>query len=57
MPKTIAIPTATAPGYYKEDTGLSGVVKYTGIQNDRDPILMNIGGTVPTSTILEQLPD
>ena len=26
-------------------------VKYTGLDNDRDPILVDIGGTVPTATI------
>ena len=28
-----------------------GVVKYTGSNNDRDPILVEIGGTVPTNTV------
>ena len=27
-----------------------GVLKYTGTDNDRDPILIAIGGTVPTNT-------
>ena len=27
------------------------VLKYTGLNNDRDPILVAIGGTVPTATI------
>jgi len=35
---------------------LDGVVKYTGLENDRDIILVNIGGTVPTDTREEQLP-
>jgi len=35
---------------------MTGQVKYTGAANDRDPILVNIGGTVPTTTRLEQLP-
>ena len=26
-------------------------VRYTGTNNDRDPILVNIGGTVPTNTV------
>ncbi len=50
------IPTATATGYFLEDSNLDGVVKYTGPQNDRDPILLNIGGVVPTNTRLGQLP-
>lgn len=49
-------PTATMPGYYREDNDLNGVVKYTGASNDRDPILINIGGTVPTAVRMEQLP-
>ena len=28
-----------------------GVVKYVGLDNDRDPILVDIGGSVPTATI------
>jgi len=31
-------------------------VKYTGAANDRDIILSNIGGTVPTATRQEQMP-
>jgi hypothetical protein len=31
-------------------------VKYTGANNDRDPILVNIGGTVPTNTRVATLP-
>ncbi|MCB0792453.1 MAG: beta-propeller fold lactonase family protein [Flavobacteriales bacterium] len=27
-----------------------GVIKYTGANNDRDPILVRIGGTIPTAT-------
>jgi hypothetical protein len=33
-----------------------GTVKYTGSGNDRDPILQNIGGVVPTNVRLEQVP-
>ena len=28
------------------------VLKYTGANNDRDPILTTIGGTVPTNTVV-----
>jgi hypothetical protein len=31
-------------------------VKYTGSANDRDMILLNIGGSIPTSIRLQQLP-
>jgi hypothetical protein len=31
-------------------------VKYTGSANDRDLILQNIGGVVPTNTRVQQLP-
>lgn len=34
----------------------SGEVKYTGTGNDRDPVLIAIGGTVPTATIGGYLP-
>lgn len=32
------------------DVTFDGVLKYTGLNNDRDPILIDIGGTVPTNT-------
>jgi hypothetical protein len=35
---------------------MDGAVKYVGANNDRDPILQNIGGVVPTATRTEQLP-
>jgi hypothetical protein len=35
---------------------LDGVVKYTGAGNDKDPILINIGGGSATNTVEEQLP-
>ena len=50
------VPTATAVGYYSEDSNLDGITKYTGIENDRDPILVNIGGVIPTNVRFEQLP-
>ena len=28
-----------------------GIVKYTGMNNDRDPVLVAIGGTVATNTV------
>lgn len=33
------------------NTNPDGFLQYTGAQNDRDPILQAIGGTVPTNTI------
>ena len=33
------------------DTNGDGTLKYTGINNDRDPILVAIGGSVPTNTL------
>jgi hypothetical protein len=36
---------------------LDGAVKYTGVGNDRDVILLNIGGSVPTTTRNAQLPE
>ncbi|MBK6832062.1 MAG: hypothetical protein IPG92_15620 [Flavobacteriales bacterium] len=43
--------------YATEDVNLDSDVKYTGPFNDRDPILVNIGGTVPTAQRFEQLPE
>ena len=31
-------------------------VKYTGTYNDRDVILINIGGSVASNMVVEQLP-
>ncbi len=36
-------------GYFNLDVNLNGIVSCTGANNDRDPILVNIGGTVPTN--------
>ncbi len=33
------------------DVTFDGLLKYTGADNDRDPILVSIGGLMPTSTI------
>ena len=49
-------PTNTVPGYHPEDVNLDGTVRYTGLENDRDIILQNIGGVVPTAQRAEQLP-
>jgi len=35
---------------------MDGVIRYTGENNDRDPILTNIGGVVPTLIRPERLP-
>ena len=50
------MPTLTLNGYYSTDVNLDGVVKYVGANNDRDPILVNIGGTTPTAVRIEQVP-
>jgi hypothetical protein len=36
---------------YSGDVNFNGQIKYTGTTNDRDPILVRIGGTVPTNTV------
>ncbi|MEO8068267.1 MAG: hypothetical protein ABI599_11295 [Flavobacteriales bacterium] len=36
------------------DVNFDGLVRYTGANNDRDPILVAIGGNVPTNTIVGQ---
>ncbi|MFN3875393.1 MAG: hypothetical protein ACK4L7_05740, partial [Flavobacteriales bacterium] len=33
------------------DATFNGVLKYVGEGNDRDPILVRIGGTVPTAAV------
>lgn len=38
------------------DVNGDGRVKYTGADNDRDPILVAVGGTVPTNTVSGYLP-
>ncbi|MBV6404613.1 MAG: hypothetical protein IT228_00560 [Flavobacteriales bacterium] len=32
------------------DVNFDGTIKYTGANNDRDPVLVRVGGTVPTNT-------
>ena len=32
-------------------------MKYSGASNDRDPILVRIGGTVPTNTVIGYHPE
>ncbi len=43
-------------GYRQADVNMDGAVKYTGTRNDRDRILNNIGGVVPTTMRMEQVP-
>ena len=40
-----------APVLWAGDTFFNGDIKYTGTNNDRDPILQAIGGVVPTSMV------
>lgn len=41
----------TVLALWSGDVNADGTLKYTGTANDRDPILIAIGGTVPTNTI------
>ena len=50
------MPTNTVGGYRSEDVNLDGTVKYTGENNDRDPILQAVGGSVPTNVKEGSLP-
>ena len=50
------LPTNTIMSYSTADVNLDGTVKYVGTGNDRDPILVNIGGNLPTAVRSEQLP-
>jgi hypothetical protein len=49
-------PTAVASCYCPEDVNMDGSVRYTGLGNDRDPILLNVGGSLVTAERTEQLP-
>jgi hypothetical protein len=42
--------------YRQEDVNLDGVVRYTGLNNDRDIVLQTIGGSTPTTVRVEQVP-
>ena len=50
------VPTGSTSGSLLADVNLDGTVRYTGTANDRDRIMENVGGPVPTSTRVEQLP-
>jgi hypothetical protein len=50
------VATNTTSGYNRYDINLDGVVKYTGVSNDRDVVLQIIGGVVPTTVRAAQLP-
>jgi hypothetical protein len=39
------------------DSSGDGVLKYTGGANDRDPVLLRIGGVVPTATLTGYWPE
>ncbi len=50
------VPTNTVHGYHAEDVNLDSEVKYTGAANDRDVVLSTVGGSVPTNSVVQQLP-
>ena len=50
------MPTANVLSYYDSYLNMDGVVKYAGHANDRDVILISIGGLLPTQVRTEQLP-
>jgi len=39
------------------DASFNGQIKYTGLNNDRDPILLRIGGNVPTAQVGGYFPE
>jgi hypothetical protein len=41
---------------WQGDVNGDGLVKYTGPDNDRDPVLMMVGGTTPNNTVSGYLP-
>jgi hypothetical protein len=48
--------TTVAVGYDRADVNLDGLVKYAGLANDRDPVLVNIGGQDVQVERAQQLP-
>ena len=50
------VPTNVVSGYNRSDVNLDGWIKYTGPDNDRDPIILDLGGTTPNAVRLQQLP-
>lgn len=50
------LPTSNVDGYLPTDVNMDGHVLYVGAGNHRDPILLNVGGSIPTNTRAEQLP-
>ena len=44
----------TARALWMGDLNGDGTVRYTGVNNDRDPILAAIGGTLPTQVLTMQ---
>jgi hypothetical protein len=54
MVPTRVLPPSAGALLWCGDVNHDGQLKYTGIDNDRDPILMSIGGTVPTNEITGQ---
>ena len=43
--------------FWAGDVNRDGVLKYTGSANDRDPILVRVGGTTPNNSVLGYLPE
>jgi hypothetical protein len=41
----------TAQTFWAGDVGFNGEVKYTGTNNDRDPILVTVGSTTPNNIV------
>jgi hypothetical protein len=50
------VPTNATIAYGQADVNMDGSIRYTGARNDRDIILQNVGGVVPTNVRTEQLP-
>ena len=42
--------------YSTRDVNMNGSVSYVGSGNDRDPILVNVGGSTPNNIRVAQLP-
>ena len=52
----VLVRASVSAGYAGTAVKLDGVTEYTGVSNDRDIILVGIGGTTPTK-VLWSVPD
>ena len=49
-------PNNVIPGYFLQDANLNGFVSYTGLDNDREVVLITVGGLFGTAIRPEEMP-